>query len=125
MRRLLVPVLLALVVGCGAGEPSSSPPEPTPTPAPTTPSATPAPMPRFVGPADDGALFTLEVGRTSTLRIIGEVDEPVVSGDAVLLIRQVNITGSGASEWEIRAVEPGTSTVRVSRPRFTFTVRVR
>ncbi|SIM87033.1 hypothetical protein [Micromonospora cremea] len=67
--------------------------------------------------ADDGALVTLAVGQTAALRVTGPegAPEPEVSSDAVLLIRLLNVTGSGAREWEIRAVRPGESRLSVPR----------
>lgn len=82
-------------------------------------------MPRFVGPADDGTVFTMATGTTATLRITRSGAEPVVTGAAVLLVQMVPVTGTGAREWEIRAVEPGTSTVTGTEPPFTLTVVVR
>lgn len=124
MRRLLALVLLGVLTGCSGGEPSPSPDETAPETPPAT-TGSPTPMPRYVRPRDDGAVFTLPVGGTSTLRILRESGEPVATGTAVILFPVVNVTGSGARDWEIRAVEPGTSTVSGTDPRFAFTVQVR
>ena len=125
MRRLLVLVLLVVLAGCAGGEPSPSPDEPAPETPPATTTGSATPRPRYVRPRDDGAVFTLPVGGTATLRIPRESGEPVASGTAVLLFPVVNVTDSGARDWEIRAVEPGTSMVSGTNPRFAFTVEVR
>ncbi len=85
------------------------------SPAPTSSAAEPEPAPRFVGPSDDGRAFAMTVDQTTTLRVTeAEADDPVVDGGAVLVIAVANVSGSGAREWEIRAVEPGEATVRGS-----------
>ena len=84
------------------------------SPQPTSSAGSAAlPAPRFIGPADDGRTYSLQVGQTTTLRI-GDPDaaEPVADGAAVLLVAVVNVTDSGAREWEVRAVEPGAATIR-------------
>jgi predicted secreted protein len=124
--RLLVAALL-LVGGCGGGEPSGA------TGTASGPSATRSspgtsttrPAPRTVTPADDGARFTMAEGATTTLRVQDQsAPDPVVEGAAVLLVPIVNITDSGAREWELRAVAPGTSTVTGRDPDYSFVVTV-
>ena len=83
------------------------------------------PAPRTVTPADDGARFTMPEGTTTTLRVQDQsAPDPVVEGAAVLLVPIVNITDSGAREWELRAVAPGTSTVTGRDPDYSFVVTV-
>ena len=105
-------VLIALLAGCASGGPpaeigGSVTPQPTPS------SESPlVPAPRFIGPADDGLAYAMTVGQTTTLRLAEpDATEPEVEGAAVLLIAVVNVTGSGAREWEVRAVEPGRSSI--------------
>ncbi|MGC5221218.1 hypothetical protein ACPW96_01325 [Micromonospora sp. DT81.3] len=82
-------------------------PHPTPSPASSA-----VPAPRFVGPSDNGQTYAMAVGQTTTLRISDpDAAEPEAEGTAVLLIAVANVTDSGAREWEVRAVEPGTSTI--------------
>ena len=64
-------------------------------------------------------------GTTTTLRVQDQsAPDPVVEGAAVLLVPIVNITDSGAREWELRAVAPGTSTVTGRDPDYSFVVTV-
>jgi uncharacterized lipoprotein YmbA len=109
MRRWLPALALAVLLGgcASAGSPS---PGPTPSGAPE-PSASATPVPRFVGAADDGAVFAMTVGQTTTLRTEQGTADPVVEGDAVLLVESVNVTDSGAREGVVRAVEAGRATV--------------
>ena len=51
-------------------------------------------------------------------------DEPEVDGASVILIPVVNVTGSGVREWEVRAVEPGTSVITSTTPAYTITLTV-
>jgi len=54
----------------------------------------------------------MTVGQTTTLRISDpDAVAPEVEGAAVVLIAVANVTGSDAREWEVRAVETGTSTI--------------
>lgn len=132
---LLAALSLALVAGCGAGEPpppASSPagsttPTPTgpPTSSPGTASGTPSTAPRRLTPADDGSTVTLEVGATVAL-VVDDLaaDDPMVSGEAVQLVQVVNVVDSGVREWEVRGEKPGTSTIRSGSPRYAITVVV-
>jgi hypothetical protein len=55
----------------------------------------------------------MSVGQTSTLVLTdAAAAEPELVGTSVLLIQVVNIDASSRREWEVRAVEPGTSTIR-------------
>lgn len=119
----LVGCLGAGVTGCvgmtgggyGVPEPSGTPgSSESPVPSESSePSDAPAgEVPRRITPADDGMRFSMEVDQTTTLRLAQDAaSDPVASGSAVELILQVNVTDSGAREWEVRAVEPGTSVV--------------
>ena len=94
------------------------------TPQPTPSSESPlVPAPRFIGPADDGSAYAMTVGQTTTLRLAEpDATEPEVEGAAVLLIAVVNVTGSGAREWEVRAVEPGSAAIHGSAAEGTWTI---
>ncbi|MFB7883020.1 hypothetical protein [Microbacterium sp. NPDC056057] len=85
-----------------------------PEPTPSQPSATAAaPVPRFIGPTEDGRTFAMTVGQTTTLRLTDpQSPEPEVEGAAVLLIPVANVADGGAREWEVRAVEPGDAAIR-------------
>jgi hypothetical protein len=66
-----------------------------------------------MGPADDGRVYTMKVGQSATLALSDPADpEPQVDGSAVILIAVVNITGSSSREWEVRAVQEGSATIR-------------
>ena len=125
-------LLLTLVVGCGAGE-SSPGGSQTGSGAATgpgstasgMPSASPSPVPRRLTPAADGSHYSMTVGSTAALVVQGQgVDQPEVDGTSVMLIQVVNVTDSGAREWEVRAVEPGTSTITSTTPPYTITLTV-
>lgn len=76
-------------------------------------------------PADDGSTFTMSVGDASELLIRDPTaPDPVVTGDAIMLIPIVNVTDSGVQEWELRAVAAGSSTIRGPSPGFVVTVLV-
>ncbi|GHE33147.1 hypothetical protein [Streptomyces vinaceus] len=72
---------------------------------------------RVLTGADDGFAGRLTVGQTARLRLpLPEGGpEPTAEGDAVLLIRVSNVTGTGHREWELRAVHPGTTRIRIPR----------
>lgn len=116
IRWVPLVALALLLAGCAGGAPpadgpAASTPPASPGPSPSAGSATVAP--KTLTPADDGSTFTMTVGRTTTLRLADpDEPEPEVEGSAVLLIRSVNVGASDAREWEVRAVEPGTATLR-------------
>ena len=128
LTALILVAALAGCAGCASGgppgtgapvpEPTSSGPPPSATPAPApsepSPSATAAaPVPRFIGPAEDGRTFAMTPGQTTTLRLTDpSAPEPEVEGAAVLLIPIANVADGGAREWEVRAVEPGDAVLR-------------
>ncbi|MFD7840488.1 hypothetical protein [Streptomyces sp. NPDC059761] len=132
-RRLVCLAALALFTGCGGGQvrpPAKGTHGPDGTgdrtgdPAVTggtgataAGAATPA-QGRVLTGADDGFAGRLAVGQTARLRLpLPEGGpEPTARGDAVLLIRIGNVTGSGHREWELRAVHPGTTRITVPRP---------
>ena len=117
-------VLLVILAGCGSasdtgatasGMPSTSPPaQPSPSPAP-----------RRLTPEADGSHYSMATGSTTAL-VVREpgADEPEVDGASVILIPVVNVTGSGVREWEVRAVEPGTSVITSTTPAYTITLTV-
>jgi hypothetical protein len=51
-------------------------------------------------------------------------DQPEVDGTSVMLIPVVNVADSGVTEWEVRAVEPGRSTITSGTPAYTITFTV-
>jgi hypothetical protein len=51
--------------------------------------------------------------------------DPVLTGDSVQLVPLVNVTDSGEREWEVRAVAPGSTTIRLDAPELVITVVVR
>ncbi|MFI6145097.1 hypothetical protein [Streptomyces sp. NPDC051109] len=128
-RRLVCLAALALFTGCGGGEvrpPAKGVHEPHGTGdggatggtgATAAGAATPA-QGRVLTGADDGFAGRLAVGQTARLRLpLPEGGpEPAARGDAVLLIRISDVTGSGHREWELRAVHPGTTRITVPRP---------
>lgn len=117
MRRLVPAVALVLLLtSCASAGPASTGAPTTGDPTPGEPmptaSADAEPAPRFIGAADDGATFSLEVDQTTTLRATdAEASDPELDGESVLVIPVANITSSAGREWEIRAVAPGTSTL--------------
>lgn len=109
MRRWLPALALAVLLGgcASAGSPS---PGSSPSDAPG-PTASATPVPRFVSAHDDGAVFAMTVGQTTTLRTEQGSADPAVEGDAVLVIESVNVAAGDAREWEVRAVESGRAVV--------------
>ncbi|GAA3632700.1 hypothetical protein GCM10022200_14560 [Microbacterium awajiense] len=110
VRRVAVILSLAVVLaGCSSGGGVS--PSDESSPSETVVAA--EPIPRRVGPADDGALFTMEIDETTTLRLpASDTSEPQLEGTSALLIEQVNVDAADGREWEVRAVEPGRSVIR-------------
>jgi hypothetical protein len=121
-RWLPALAVVAVLTGCASPGPSPSTTVPEPAPEPTrsepspqpSPSATAAaPVPRFIGPDDDGRAFAMMVGQTTTLRLTDPAaPEPELDGTAVLLIPVANVAAGDAREWEVRADEPGEATIR-------------
>ncbi|WP_159899723.1 hypothetical protein [Ornithinibacter aureus] len=135
----LAVVLLVLLGGCGsASEPratasdtgatASGVPSPSPSAMPSTsPPAqpSPSPAPRRLTPEADDSHYSMAMGSTTAL-VVREpgADEPEVDGASVILIPVVNVTGSGVREWEVRAVDPGTSVITSTTPAYTITLTV-
>ncbi|MFB7058169.1 hypothetical protein ACFCXT_34235 [Streptomyces vinaceus] len=124
-RRLVCLAALALAfTGCGGGE--ARPPQKGTHASGAGGSGgtggtggTPPPAQgRVLTGADDGFAGRLSVGQTARLRLpLPEGGpEPTAEGDAVLLIRISNVTGTGHREWELRAVHPGTTRISIPRP---------
>ncbi|MFD8793734.1 hypothetical protein [Streptomyces vinaceus] len=121
-RRLVCLAALALAfTGCGGGE--ARPPQKGTHASGAGGSGgtggTPPPAQgRVLTGADDGFAGRLSVGQTARLRLpLPEGgQEPTAEGDAVLLIRISNVTGTGHREWELRAVHPGTTRISIPRP---------
>jgi hypothetical protein len=130
-------MLLTLALGCGTGDPSpgtsQTPPSETATgttsSASGTASATPTtalpPAPRRLTPEADGSHYSMTLGSTTAVVVRGQdVDEPQVDGTSVILVPVLNVTDSGVREWEVRAVEVGTSRVTSGTPAYTITLTV-
>jgi predicted secreted protein len=73
----------------------------------------PLEAPRTITEADGGESFTLAVGAETALRLSSEYvwSEPTVRGDAVELARVDYLQDPGFSEWLVRALQPGTTTI--------------
>lgn len=123
LKRLPVLVLAGLLAGCtGGGPPRDLPTVPQTAPGATpstdrtttmTPTTGPAEAPRRVTPDDSGTTFSLRLGATSAFVLRDpSAPDPEVDGSSVLVIPVLNIQDSGVREWELRAVAPGTTTIR-------------
>jgi predicted secreted protein len=124
VRRLcLVALLLLLISGCGeeasreGGATGSSPPPPGMTSL-SPPGQTPPPppvAPTIIREADNGETITLAPGSKTLLRLSSEYlwGEPVVSGEAVQLVRADYFQDPGYYEWLVFAERPGAATVAV------------
>jgi PBP1b-binding outer membrane lipoprotein LpoB len=129
---VLVVCLALALAGCARSEPAPAPTTPatgsTTASVPATPTETSVPtdpVPRTLRPSDDGGWFSMVLGSTCELLVSDtSAGDPVVEGTSVLLVPVVNITDSGVREWEVRAVEPGTSTVTGVDPDYSFTITV-
>lgn len=67
----------------------------------------------------------MAVGSTTALVVRQPgADQPEVDGTSVILIPAVNVTDSGVPQWEVRAVEPGTSVITSTAPAYTITLTV-
>jgi len=129
--RLLAAAVI-LLGGCGSGEPADAPTTTAggggsthSTATSPSPSGTAEPVPKRLTPEDDGGLFTMPVGTTTTLRVADPAaPDPTVVGESVLVVPVLNVTDSGVREWELRAVAPGTTTVTGHDPDYTLTLTV-
>ena len=124
-----------LLGGCGSGEPAGAPTtaggstggggSTHSTASAPSPSRTAEPVPTRLTPEDDGGLFTMPDGTTTTLRVTDPTaPDPTVVGASVLVVPVLNVTDSGVREWEPRAVAPGTTTVTGHDPDYTLTITV-
>lgn len=107
--------MLAATAGCGA--------EHT---APTPPAATrSSDQGRGVDSMDDGAVLHLRVGENADLVIRDpSAPDPIVVGDALTLVGTDNARSSGVREWEIRAIRPGSASIRAQERGTRFTIEV-
>ena len=127
----LAVVLLVLLAGCGSASDTGSTASDTGATASGMPSTSPpaqpspSPAPRRLTPEADGNHYSMAMGSTTAL-VVREpgADEPEVDGASVILIPVVHVTGSGVREWEVRAVEPGTSVITSTTPAYTITLTV-
>ena len=70
-------------------------------------------VPRTLSPADDGAVYTMQVGQTSGLVVPDpNAPDPEVEGDSVEVVAVTNVGASGQREWELRAVGTGRTVLR-------------
>ena len=133
--RLLAAAVI-LLGGCGGGEPAGAPGTTAggtagggagtrTTASAPSPSGAAEPVPRRLTPEDDGGRFTMPDGTTTTLRVADPAaPDPTVVGESVLVVPVLNVTDSGAREWELRAVAPGTTTITGRDPDYTLTITV-
>jgi predicted secreted protein len=66
----------------------------------------------FTEKTAEGA-YSMLVGDTSSLRLGPKSPPPEVEGSSVLVLELAFLTDPGYKEWELRAVEPGETTVTV------------
>ncbi len=102
--------------GATAGSGSAGPAA-TSGPAPTrSPSPSPSrPGPLIITEEDSGATFSIRRDtRDAALRLGGgwQWDPPEVNGSSVELVQRQFVRDPGYSEWEIRPVDSGTTTIR-------------
>jgi hypothetical protein len=126
MIGMLMPALVAaaLLGGCGGGlMPNGS----GTAPDQIAMQPDPVPVPRTLTPDNDGGTFTMTVGRTAALIVRDpHAPDPDVDGTSVKVVDMVNIAASGRREWELRAMSPGRTVIRVGGDRpFTITILVR
>ena len=82
--------------------------------------------PRRVTPDDSGSTFALRLGATSSFVLHDPAaPEPQAEGSSVLVIPVVNVQDSGVREWELRAVAPGSTTIRGAGAAYEITFVVR
>ena len=113
----MVGLALATTAGCGAEHTAPAPPAATHS----------SDQGRGVDSRDDGAVLHLRVGENADLIVRDpSAADPVVVGDAVTLVEIANARPSGLREWEIRALRPGSASIRAQErgDRFTITVTV-
>jgi predicted secreted protein len=91
-----------------------------------TPTTALPDAPRRVTPDDSGSTFALRLGATTSFVLRDPAaPEPQAEGSSVLVIPTVNIQDSGVREWELRAVAPGTTTIRGAGAAYEITFVVR
>lgn len=112
-----------MLAGCGRDdtveEPTSSPTvevtstQPTEEPT-TTPGSIPTePAPRLFNADTPPGDYEMAIGQTSALRLAPDGPIPVVEGTSVLLIEVAFFEDPGYREWELRAVDVGTTSIQL------------
>ena len=72
-----------------------------------------SPAPRFFTLATPTGTYSMSVDTSATVQLPPDIPEPTVEGESVILIGTANVVDSGNRQWELRAVEPGETTVTV------------
>jgi hypothetical protein len=112
---LLLAAILAGCAGSGSETPTGAPAE-QPTGGANAPSGSSAParpIPEVLTPDDDGGVYAMEVGGSSSLVVDDpSAPDPVVEGTSVEVIGFDNIDASGRREWELTARQPGRTVIR-------------
>lgn len=112
-RVLTLAALVAVTLGGSCG-PSS--PRGGGAVRATSTLATPttaADVPLVITEAESGRSFTLSAGQTARLRLSTTLvwSSPQVGGDAISLVPVASFAATGAQEWDVVAVRPGSARV--------------